>query len=368
MTRSVDQPPAAFQPSPGFAVVRVSEESLVQAAERLVSQGLRDRRTAAKRLIASAPEHGIDLSAIWATVERPGSTAPPLAIRQACLAVPGSGATAMIFISEPMPGGEPGGPESARTERIALLRQVAAHFVETRTPKVKILQALPDLADAWAESAFRGAGFVYVGDLEYQRRAIAPVDLRGTKQEIAWPQGVRVVPLTTIAASDRDATLLRVLEESYRDTLDCPELCGLRETADILASHYATGVFDPSIWYLVMHRESEGDVPRGCMLLSRVPEQRVLELVYIGLSPEVRGRGLGRRLLDLCVRNAAEARVDAVTCAVDCRNEPARRLYRDQGFQGAGRRKAFVGRVTEVARGADENRHHGSQSPTRGPL
>lgn len=331
-------------------MVRVSEESLVHAAERLVSQGLRDRRTAAKRLIASAPEHGIDLSAIWATVERPGSTVPPLAIRQACLAVPGSGATAMIFISEPMPGGEPGGPESARAERIALLRQVATHFVETRTPKVKILQALPDLADAWAESAFRGAGFVYVGDLEYQRRAMAPADLRGAKQEIAWPTGVRVVPLTAIAENQRDATLLRVLEESYRDTLDCPELCGLRETADILASHYATGVFDPSIWYLVMQNDGRSEVARGCMLLSRVPEQRVLELVYIGLSPEVRGKGLGRRLLDLCVRVAAEARVDAVTCAVDCRNDPARRLYQDHGFQGAGRRKAFVGRVADLAR------------------
>ncbi len=331
-------------------MVRVSEESLVHAAERLVSQGLRDRRTAAKRLIASAPEHGIDLSATWATVERPGSTAPPLAIRQACLAVPGSGATAMIFISEPMPGGEPGGPESARAERIALLRQVATHFVETRTPKVKILQALPDLADAWAESAFRGAGFVYVGDLEYERRAIAPADLRGSRHEPAWPEGVRVAPLASFPESQRDAMLLRVLEESYQDTLDCPELCGLRETPDILASHYATGVFDPSIWYLVMRQEADGEVARGCMLLSRVPDQRVVELVYIGLSPEVRGKGLGRRLLDLCVRVAAEARVDAVTCAVDCRNEPARRLYRDHGFQGAGRRKAFVGRVADVAR------------------
>jgi ribosomal protein S18 acetylase RimI-like enzyme len=349
MTRSVDQPPGPFPPSPpaGFAVVRVGEDALVHAAERLVSQGLRDRRTAAKRLIASAPEHGIDLSAIWATVQRPG--VEPLAIRQACLAVPGSGATAMIFISEPMPGGEPGGPESARAERIALLRQVAAHFVETRTPKVKILQALPDLADAWAESAFRGAGFVYVGDLEYQRRAIAPADLRGSRTETPWPEGVRVAPLTSFPESQRDAMLLKVLEESYQDTLDCPELCGLRETPDILASHYATGVFDPSIWFIVMHREGAGEVARGCMLLSRVPEQRVVELVYIGLSPEVRGKGLGRRLLDLGIRNAAEARLDAVTCAVDCRNDPARRLYQDHGFQGAGRRKAFVGRVADVA-------------------
>lgn len=353
MTRSVDQPPGSLPPasSPGFAVVRVGEDSLVQAAERLVSQGLRDRRTAAKRLIASAPEHGIDLSAIWATVERPGAfgtdgaMASPPAVRQACLAVPGSGATAMIFLSEPMPGGEPGGPESARLERIALLRQVSSHFAETRAPKVKILQALPDLADAWAESAFRGAGFVFVGDLEYQRRAVAPGDLRAVRREPSWPQNVRVVPLTSVPEAQRDAMLLRVLEESYRDTLDCPELCGLRETSDILASHYATGVFDPALWFVVLLRDPSGEVARGCMLLSRVPEQRVMELVYIGLSPEARGKGLGSRLLEFGVRMAAEARVDAMTCAVDCRNEPARKMYRAHGFQGAGRRRAFVGKV-----------------------
>lgn len=343
MTRSLDQPPAPLTPPEEFSVVRVAEDSLVAAAERLVSQGLRDRRTAAKRLIASAPEHGIDLSSIWVTVKSPAAT--PLQVRQACLAVPGSGSTAMVFISEPMPGGEPGGPEQARAERIALLHQVAAHFQGTRKPLVKILQALPDPADAWAESAFRGAGFVFVGDLEYQRRPIAPSDLRSARQEPNWPQGVRVVPLTSVPEPQRDQTLLRVLEESYHQTLDCPELCGLRETPDILASHYATGVFDPALWFLVMFQHNGVEVARGCMLLSRVPEQRVMELVYIGLSPEVRGKGLGGRLLEFGVRIAAEARVDAMTCAVDCRNEPARKMYREHGFQGAGKRRAFVGRV-----------------------
>lgn len=342
MTRSLDQPAARPTPPEEFSVVRVGEDALLAAAERLVSQGLRDRRTAAKRLIASAPEHGIDLSFLWATVKSP--LAPPPQVRQACLAVPGSGATAMIFISEPMPGGEPGGPDQARAERVALLRHVSEHFAPAGS-KVKILQALPDPGDAWAESAFRAAGFVFVGDLEYQRRSVAPSEWRSTRQEIPWPQGVRVVPLSSLSQSERDRTLLAVLEESYHETMDCPELCGLRETSDILASHYATGVFDPALWFLVLQQEPGGEVPRGCMLLSRVPEQRVMELVYIGLSPQARGKGLGSRLLQMGIRCAAEARVDAMTCAVDCRNEPARKLYREHGFQGAGKRRAFVGRV-----------------------
>ena len=41
--------------------------------------------------------------------------------------------------------------------------------------------------------------------------------------------------------------------------------------------------------------------PAGCMLLNRCPEQRVVELVYIGLAPGLRGRGLSRpRPLNWC--------------------------------------------------------------------
>ena len=92
--------------------------------------------------------------------------------------------------------------------------------------------------------------------------------------------------------------LLEALESSYQDTLDCPELCGLRETPDVLDSHRSTGVFDPALWWMV-HVNGQA---RGCALFNRCPEQRTIELVYLGLSPELRGRGLGKWLLrPLCL-------------------------------------------------------------------
>lgn len=349
MTRSAANPPAPPPAHPGrFAVVRVAEDLLHSAAQRLVSQSLRDRATAAKRLIASAPEHGIDLSCIWATIPAHEAGKRHAHVRQALLAVPGSGRTAMIFISEPMPGGElPSGEpalsaiDAAREERVALLHAASAHFASRS--EVRVMQALPDPADAWAESAFRAAGFICVGDLEYRRRAITPAEHRSPRTEITWPAGVRVSSLASLPQAQRDPTLLRVLEATYVETLDCPELCGMRETSDILASHYATGVFDPALWFVVFITDSAGnESPAGCMLLSRVPDQRALELVYVGLAKSARGRGIGARLLELAIAKGSEPRIDAVTCAVDCRNEPALRMYERFGFVGLGRRRAFV--------------------------
>ena len=97
--------------------------------------------------------------------------------------------------------------------------------------------------------------------------------------------------------------LIEALDKSYEDTLDCPELCGVRTTEDVLASHKATGDFDPEHWWLV---QLDGR-PEGCVLMSRCPDQGALELVYLGLSTALRGRGLGRLLLDRAIRSASDA-------------------------------------------------------------
>ena len=57
----------------------------------------------------------------------------------------------------------------------------------------------------------------------------------------------------------------------------------------MIASHRAAGRFDAGLWRLV----TLGGAPVGCCLINRNPDLSTVELVYIGLGPEVRGRGLG---------------------------------------------------------------------------
>src|SRR5690606_29098186 len=128
------------------------------------------------------------------------------------------------------------------------------------------------------------------------------------------------------------------LERSYIDTLDCPELCGLRGTRDVLESHKAAGHFEPSLWWLV---RLDGE-PEGAMLYSPGHGEGHIELVYLGISPALRGKRLGKTLRDFGRRVIAERREPSGTCAVDQRNEPAKRLYRKAGFEQFAERVAYI--------------------------
>lgn len=289
-----------------------------------------------ERFLAQAPTSGIDPDLIWAAGEFDPPGGP--IIRQAVLAVPGSGRTATLFISGPRPeeGVEAWGQQA---DRVACLEAVCAELGPLRTPSIALAQALIDPSEGWSIDALRAAGFTSVGLLEYMSR---PMEAPGPVQPPAWPAGVTVTPLSERGPQERWWPLmLRALESSYIDTLDCPELCGLRATEDVLGSHRATGRFDPRFWWLVEH---SGE-PAGCCLLSLVPQSRSVELVYMGVAPRVRGLGLGRALLSHGLRAVSRLPADEVTLAIDTRNAPAARLYGALGFRATAMRHGFVRRL-----------------------
>ncbi len=322
-------------------LIRVPARLQLRAAERLVTPTVPNREAAARRMLAAAPAHGIDLSFMWASVDGPAGNER---VRQACLAVPGAGRTMMVFCSEPPAGGDAGGSTTGESERAALFEAACGHFGGLRAagpptnPKhdVRLAQSLPEPREATTSAALLRAGFLRIGELLYMRRSLnrdAPVG------EPGWPGGVSVVSVSSLGAPERgEGALLAAMESTYEQTLDCPELCGMREARDVLASHRATGVYDPSLWWVVI----EAGVPCGCMLLSRCPEPRSVELVYLGLAPRLRGRGVASRLLAMGIDRARGTALDEMACAVDARNTPAIALYERFGFRSFARRVAFV--------------------------
>jgi ribosomal protein S18 acetylase RimI-like enzyme len=349
---SPSNPPTNHPPGgQGGAVsaLRITPDLVHSAAARLVSQSNPNVEVAARRLVATAPDHGIDLSLIWGTVE-PRQGRRPSKVRQACMAVLGAGRTAMLFISEPAASGDFGDPARALAERVACIDAACAHLGREMGERVAIAQALPDPAETWSVDALNAANFIKVGDLSYLRREGAPLPRtpasgKGRTPLAAIETGAELEPGLTVSRlndldeASADDVLLEALENSYTDTLDCPELCGLRETRDVLASHKDTGDYDPRSWWLLfLHGR-----PHGCALFSDCPELRCAELVYLGLSPRLRGRGLGR--LMLC-KGLEEVRrrhpAWAMTLAVDHRNTPALRLYASMGFKAFGERVALV--------------------------
>jgi ribosomal protein S18 acetylase RimI-like enzyme len=328
---------------PHVRVVRGSAGLALAIARRLVSQANPDIDEAARRLIASAPAHNIDLANTFATVDDDGPGAS-VRVRQTCLSVFGAGRTAMMFVSEPLRTGDLGGSDLAFAERVHVVRACCEMLTREHADKVVLAQALPDPDERYATRVFDAAGFRSVGTLKYMRRLPKPHDKKlllaaDLSQCDKFPQGVHVQSLSQVAADVRDEHCLRAMDASYEATMDCPELCGLRSTRDILASHKSTGQHDPNLWWIIYYNHQ----PMGCAFFSPCPEQRTCELVYLGLGTPLRGKGLARQLLGHGIAECARLNSAwSMSCAVDERNEPALKLYESLQFRAFARRRALV--------------------------
>ncbi|MBL0926657.1 MAG: GNAT family N-acetyltransferase [Phycisphaerales bacterium] len=313
---------AGTVPSPSAAageypVERVGPSLQVQAAERLMAGTSHTDRDAGERFLQAARIHGIDIDHLWASVSPDRRT-----VRQVALVVPGAGRTAMVFTSNPR-----------RPAEEFELGAVIARGCDD-VGGARLGQTLLDLTETGARSAFGHAGFRELARLAYMRRERpGPGELDGLASR-ELPADVEMTPWRT----GNDGDLLAALAASYVDTLDCPELCGLREPADVLESHKRTGAFDQHLWWVVRHQGR----PEGAVLLSPSPEQGTVELVYLGLGVGLRGKGLGSVLLARAMSRLVARTEQAVTLAVDLRNTPARRLYERLGFAEFAQRLAMV--------------------------
>jgi ribosomal protein S18 acetylase RimI-like enzyme len=204
---------------------------------------------------------------------------------------------------------------------------------------VHLAQALIDPADARGRTLFADHRFAVMAELIYlagqppRRRAPAPP---------AIPDGLEWV------GYDRERThgLFRdTIARSYERSLDCPALNGMRDLDDVVAGHQASGEFAPHLWRLLCVPPAVPGTdpePLGVLLLSRVPQAGSLELVYLGLVPEARGRRLGDLLVRHALAATATENLPRLTLAVDARNAPALNVYYRNGMARVGTKVATM--------------------------
>ncbi|NIP87151.1 MAG: GNAT family N-acetyltransferase [Planctomycetales bacterium] len=199
-----------------------------------------------------------------------------------------------------------------------LIRQASDFFVGQG---VTLAQASLPIGAEPQIDMYRTAGFGAGITLDYLVSSLEqPVGRAG---EARHP-GLGFVPYRTALADSWQHVLL----QTYEGSLDCPLLNGRRAVEDILAGYRAVGAYADPLWLLIQFAGRY----IGCLILTDHPADDQLELIYLGIVPEFRGRGFGlaaTRHAQGLTRRAGRSRL---ILAVDSTNGPAQAIYGRAGF------------------------------------
>lgn len=291
---------------------RVEGAEHTSALSLLLTGGTRGQDGAVDRFVSFAREQSMDIRECWAAVHlgKPVATA---------LIIPSPGKTAMVFVS----------PVRSHTGATTTTRLLTTATAAQDPAALRLIQALLDPGQRLERGALLDAGYTELAHLIYMERHAepqrAPLRLDGGIEVHHWSEENRKL-------------FQEAILKSYEQTLDCPGLLGLRHIDDIITGHKATGIFDPALW----HALYSGNDPVGVMLLNIVPQRSALELVYIGITPRWRGKGLGRKLVNHALGRAHDRQMSQLLLAVDQTNSPAMALYRSLRFSPQTRKLAMI--------------------------
>jgi len=188
--------------------------------------------------------------------------------------------------------------------------------------------------DDEVEAAILGRhGFDRATDMFFLARAITASDLISDQMA-----GDAVAISRETYGPENSERFVRLIEETYRGSLDCSYLNGIRTGREAIASHKLSGVFNPECWTLY---SIDGE-DAGVILIGDHPDQDAAELVYLGVAPGARGQKLGRRMLRESLSNAARRGRGVMYLAVDCENHFANSLYSEFEFSELARRRVML--------------------------
>ncbi len=139
---------------------------------------------------------------------------------------------------------------------------------------------------------------------------------------MTWIALATVQDLPSVAAIERAAFSDPWSLRSFREALDSPSV------------------------YFACARSDDGGVV-GYVVAWFVADQG--EIANIAVSPDQRGRGAGRALLDAALGEAGARGTSAVFLEVRDSNQRARELYASRGFEEVGRRRRYYRRPVEDA-------------------
>jgi|GEM_PF-2365056 len=207
-------------------------------------------------------------------------------------------------------------------QTVALLRGTLSQYVKNQ---VELIQAIATEFTVLERKVLEGIGLQYLAHLDHLVLFLENENRASGKAVAALSSSAQGLRLREFRAGD-EATLERVVTESYIDTLDCPLLGDLR-TGKAAVEGYLANRDQKHSWWIA---EDAGEAI-GCLLLwERAPA--IWELTYMGIIPAARGRKFGAVLLEAAIAIANQLGAGQLVLSVDRENQPATRLYHQRGF------------------------------------
>jgi ribosomal protein S18 acetylase RimI-like enzyme len=284
---------------------RVKTPEVVPALRLILgSDGHPAEESQALELMKHTAQRGINLGDIWICEADSW-------VYWAVLPVVSPGRTVLYFgTSALLLGNDP----SAMHQGI---EAVSAYY---STLNIEIAQVLLDPLDTATIAVYGQHQFQRMAELLYLQRSI-----RKTPMPAPLPGDFKLVPYSQETHAGFGTAILA----SYEKSLDCPALNGMRGIEDIIIGHKSAGKFDPNDWFLLLHAGQ----PVAVLLLAVTHQGDGMELVYLGLSPSVRGYGLGNYLMQVAEARVSGKKLDKLSLAVDAINQPALKLYYRHGMK-----------------------------------
>jgi len=239
-----------------------------------------------------------------------------LGIRGVQICVPLPGASGLFWLPKTAP------PDAALEDRLV---QYGLDWLRGRG--TKLAQIILSRLDIRFVGPLLRTGFRPITRLQYFEHSL-------TTLPPPSPSGIEYITYSEGQRTLFQSTLLR----TYVETLDCPELNGVRTIDEIIAGHIGQGNFCPERWWLA----SENNKPVAVALVTDIPDLQAWDLSYLGVVPEARRRGIGREMTTHILQYAQSSHCPKMILGVDERNQPALQLYRELGFLYVDSREVYL--------------------------
>ncbi|MGI9469445.1 MAG: GNAT family N-acetyltransferase [Rubripirellula sp.] len=267
-------------------------------------------------------------------------------------------------------------------EQHAVIMEMRTHVDQDLTERgIRFVQWATDATDQIGLSTHQwhqGLGFQQIATLDYltgnaDRTGTADPSSAATHNHLSDHPTQVAIELRTVGWDSAESRLAftQLVESTYQGTLDCPELSRYRTPGETLRGYQTAASFAPDLWFEVLDAHSPDNTPIGCLILAKHAESPgnanhgnanhgnanpetaasgnrqshetqsdtntshegpVIEIAYMGLLPETRGKGFGRRLVDQAAQVAATLGGTRFILGVDQTNQPARDIYNAKGM------------------------------------